>query len=99
MWLALGGSPGNPADEAVNRVTVLRLVQWELVASPVEFEVAILQPVRPGDQHLTPARGAHLVGPVSVNKLPAGGGARGRSTTDLDEHSPGICRCDLELVA
>jgi hypothetical protein len=74
MWLALGGSPGSPADEAVDRVTVLRLVQWELVAPPVELEAAILQPVRPRDQHLTPARGAHLVGPVSVDKLPAAGG-------------------------
>jgi hypothetical protein len=57
----------------VDRVAVFRLVQRELVAPPVELVAAILQPVRPRDQRLAPARGAHLVGPVSVDKLPAAG--------------------------
>jgi hypothetical protein len=55
MWLMLGCSPGDPADEAVDCVAVLRLVQWKLVALPVEFVAAILQPVWPRDQHLTAA--------------------------------------------
>ena len=74
VWLAGGGGPGGPANEAVDRVVVFRLVQRELVAAPVELVAAILQPVRPRDQHLPPARRAHLVGPVSVDKLPAAGG-------------------------
>jgi hypothetical protein len=45
----------DPADEAVDCVAVLRLVQWKLVALPVEFVAAILQPVWPRDQHLTAA--------------------------------------------
>src|SRR5262245_25222290 len=74
VWLALGGGPGRPADEAVDCIAVLRLVQRELVAPAVELVAAILKPVRPRDQYLTSARGAHLVGPVSVDKLPAAGG-------------------------
>src|SRR6516165_3154347 len=34
VWLALGGGPGGPADEAVDCIAVLRLVQRELVARP-----------------------------------------------------------------
>ena len=43
------------------------LVQRELVPPAVELVAAILKPVRPRDQYLTSARGAHLVGPVSVD--------------------------------
>lgn len=67
VWLALGGGPVGPADEAVDCIAVLRLVQRELVAPAVELVAAILKPVRPRDQYLTSARGAHLVGPVSVD--------------------------------
>jgi hypothetical protein len=48
-----------------------RLVQRELVAAPFELVAAVLQPVRPRDQHLPPARGAHLAGAVPINKVPA----------------------------
>jgi len=37
MWLTLGCGPSGPADEAVDCVAVLRLVQWELVTPPVEL--------------------------------------------------------------
>src|SRR5262245_53079039 len=47
VWLALGGGPGDPADEAVDCIAVLRLVQRELVAPAVELVAAILKPVRP----------------------------------------------------
>ncbi len=57
-------------------VAALRLVQRELVAVPLELVAAVLQPVRPRDQRLTPALGlgAHLVGVIAVDKLPSGGG-------------------------
>ena len=42
VGFALGGGPGGPADEAVDCIVVLRLVQWELVAPPVELVSAIL---------------------------------------------------------
>jgi hypothetical protein len=63
--LALGGGPIGPADEAVDCISVLRLVQRKLVAPAVELVAAILKPVRPRDQYLTSARGAHRIRPVS----------------------------------
>ena len=97
--LAGAGGPGGPADEAVDRVVVLRLAQRKLVAATVELVAAVLQPVRPRDQHLPPARGAHLVGPVPVDKVPAAGGVRAEAAADLDDHSLLIAGCDFELLA
>ena len=65
----------------------------------VEFIAAILQPVRPRDQHLTPARRAYLVGVVSVDKLPAAGGVGAKPTTNLHDHGLLISRCDRDLLA
>jgi hypothetical protein len=69
-WLARRRVPGDPADEAVDRVAAFRLVQRELVTAPVELVAAVLKPVRPRDQGLPSARGAHLVGAISVDKVP-----------------------------
>ena len=55
MWLTLDHGLGSPANEAMDRIAALRLVQWELVVPSIEVVAAILQPVRPRDQHLTPA--------------------------------------------
>ena len=52
VGFARGGGPGDPADEAVDRVAAFRLIQRELVAAPIELVTAILQP---RDQCLTPA--------------------------------------------
>ena len=78
---------------------MLRLVQWELVVPSIELVTAILQPVRPRDQHLTPARRAHLVGTVSIDKLSAAGGVGAKPTTNLDDHRPLIRGCDRYLLA
>jgi hypothetical protein len=67
VWLARGGGPGGPADEAVDCIAVLRLVERQLVALAVELVATIFKAVRPRDQYLTSARGAHLVGAVSVD--------------------------------
>jgi hypothetical protein len=82
----------------VDCVTALWLVQRELVAPSVKFVAAILQPVWPWDQHLTPARGAHLVGSVSVDKLPAAGGVGAKSSTNLDDHCLLITGRDRDLL-
>jgi hypothetical protein len=37
VWFTLGGGPWDPTNEAMDRITALRLVQWELVVSLVEF--------------------------------------------------------------
>ena len=86
MWLLLDCGPGCPADKTVDCVTALWLVQRELVALSVKFVAAILQPVWPRDQYLTPARGAHLVGSVSVDKLPPTRRIGAKSSTNLDDH-------------
>ena len=99
VWLALGGGPGGPTNETVDRVAVLRLVQWELVAKPVELIAPILQPVRPRDQHLAPARGTHLIGAISVEKLTAANRVRAKSTANLGDHSLLIFGYDRDLLA
>jgi hypothetical protein len=37
VWLALGSGPGGPTDQTVDCVAVLRLVQWELVTTPLNL--------------------------------------------------------------
>src|SRR5215472_1391807 len=98
MWLLLRCGPVCPANEAVDCVTVLWLVQRELVASSAKFVAAILQPVWPRDQYLPPARRAHLVGSVCIDKLPAVGGVGAKSATNLDDHCLLIKGSDRELL-
>ncbi len=59
--LALGDGPGRPAHEAMDRVAVVRLGEGEPVTLSVELVGAVLEPVRPRDQHLAPPGRAHLV--------------------------------------
>src|SRR6516165_9710045 len=98
MWLLLGCGPGCPANKAVDCVAALWLVQRELVAPSVKFVAAILQPVWPRDQYLTPARGAHLVGSVCVDKLPAVRGVGAKSATNLDDHCLLLTGGDRDLL-
>src|SRR5262244_3384155 len=63
VWLALGGGPVGPADEAVNCMAGPRLVHWELLPPAVELVAAILKPVRPRDQYLD-------LGPRSSSRRP-----------------------------
>src|SRR5262249_16193528 len=98
MWLLLRCGPVCPANEAVDCVTVLWLVQRELVASSAKFVAAILQPVWPRDQYLPPGRRAHLVGSVCIDKLPAVGGVGAKSATNLDDHCLLIKGSDRELL-
>src|SRR6516162_11870803 len=98
MWLLLGYGPGCPADKAVDCVAALWLVQRKLLAPSVKFVAAVLQPVWPRDQYLTPARGAHFVGLVSVEKLPAAHGVGAKSSTNLDDNCLLISGCDRDLL-
>jgi hypothetical protein len=98
MWLLFRYGPGRPADEAVDCITTLWLVQRELVAPSVKFVAAILQSIWPGDQYLTTTRGAHLVGLVSIDKLPAARSVRAKASTNPDDHSLLISSRDRDLL-
>src|SRR5260370_29417117 len=50
VWLALGGGPGCPANEAVDCIALLPPVPPELVAPAVAIAAATLQPVPPPGQ-------------------------------------------------
>ena len=52
---AVAGDPRTPADEAVDRVLLLDVVEGELVVLAVEAVAAVLNPVRPRDQNLAAA--------------------------------------------
>ena len=52
---AVAGGPRRPADEAVDRVLLLDVVEGELVVLAVEAVAAVLNPVRPRDQNLPAA--------------------------------------------
>ena len=67
--------------------------------APIELVATILQPVRPRDQHLTSARGAHLVSPIAVDKLTTAGGVRAEPPADLDDYSLLIPGYDLDLLS
>ena len=94
----LGSARARPTVHAAQRtrpwiaVRVLGLGQRELVAPPLELVAAVLEPVRPRDQHLPPSRGAHLVGAVSVEELPAARRVRAQPAADLDDHGPLVAR-------
>src|SRR5262245_27109586 len=97
--LACNRPPGGPADEPMDRVVALRLVEWQLVAAPVELVAAVLQSVGPRDQDLPASRCAHLIGPVAVKKLPAAGGVCAKPAANLDDDRPLTLGRDLNLLA
>src|SRR5262249_32747147 len=77
----------------------IRLVQRKLLPAAVELVAAIFKPVRPRDQDLAAAGGAHLVRPVAVDQLPAAGGVCAQSTANLDDHGALIAERDFDLLA
>jgi hypothetical protein len=97
--LALPDGPGGPANEAVDGVLLLRVVDRKLVAPSLELVAAVLHPVGPRDQHLPPAGRAHLIDPIAVDELAAGGGVRPEPAADLYDDGPLILERDLDLFA
>ena len=69
--LALADPPARPPDESVDRVPRRELVERELLLPAVELVGAVLDPVRPGDQHLPAAGGDLALRGVGVEQLPA----------------------------
>ena len=67
--------------------------------APFELVRAVLDPIRPRQQHLAPARGAHLVGSVAVEQLATACGVRAEPAADLDDDRPLVAVDELELLA
>ena len=86
--LALGHRPALPADEAVDRVAGLRLVERQLVAAPSELVRSALQPVRPRHQHLPAARRAQLGGVVARRAGRRPRPVRPQPSAHLDDDGP-----------
>ena len=68
------------------------LGQRQLVALAVELVGAVLDPVRPRDQHLPAPRMAHLLGRVAVDHVATGDGVRTDAAADLDDDRPLVLR-------
>jgi hypothetical protein len=83
----------------MDRVVALRLVEWQLMAAPIKLVAAILQSVGPWDQHLSPGRGAHLLGPVAIENLPTAGRVCAKPAANLDDYRPLVFGSDLDLLA
>ena len=95
--LALGSGPVLPADEAVDRVARLGLVERELVPAATELVGPSLEPVRPRHQHLAPAGRAHLGEPVAVEQIGVPDPVRTQPSPHLDDDGPLLVGCDLGL--
>jgi hypothetical protein len=95
----LGDVPDGPAHESVDRVTVLGLVQRQLMASSVELVGAVLDPIRPREQHLPSPRGAHLVSRVAVEELAIPRGVRTEPAAHLHHHRTLVSVGELDLFA
>jgi hypothetical protein len=69
------------------------------MARPVEFIAAVLNPVRPGEQHLPAARGAHLLGGVSVEEIAVAHGVGAESAAELGVYGALVVEPELDLLA
>ena len=97
--LVLTRAPGDPAHEAVDGVRVLRLGQWKLMPASVELVAAVLQTVRPRDEHLAATPRRHLVEAVAVDDVLAVGGIPPKPAAHLDRDHTLLGERDLELLA
>src|SRR6478672_11954559 len=95
---ALAHRPGDPAHETVDRVLGLGLVERELMPPPPELVPAVLDPVRPRDEHLAAAGSRDLVGGVAIEQVEASDRVRAQPAADLDHHDTLLARGDLDLL-
>src|SRR5579862_1120984 len=95
----LRARPISPADEAVDRVSLLGLAQRQLLADAVELVAAISDPVGPGQQVLATAAGAHLISRVTVEQVSVGRLINSQSPAHLDDDRPLPSVAQLELLA
>src|SRR5262245_60275366 len=97
--LALRDRPRDPADQAVNGVASLDLVERELVARAAELVGTVLDPVRPRNEHLPAAGARHLLDVVAAEDVLARDGVGPQPGTDLGDDNPVIPGAYLDLFA
>ena len=99
IGLAHAHRPGDPTDEAVDRVSGPGLREREVVPLAGELVGSVLQAVRPGDKHLPTAGGGHVVLAVTVDELAAARAVRTESGADLNDDDALVPRRNLDLFA
>src|SRR5262249_40418243 len=87
-----------PPDETVYCVLCLRLGERKVVPAASELVGTILDPVRPGDEHLSPPGVRHLLRSVAVDDVSAADGVGAQARADRDHHGDLVARADLDLV-
>ena len=97
--LALPHLPAEPADEAVDGIRVLRLVERKLVPAALELVASVLQPVGPRNEQLTPTPGRHLVDAVPVHDVLTVDRVRPQPSAYLDGDRALLGEHHLELLA
>ena len=97
--LPLHDRPLRPADEAMNGVPPLGLVERELEGTALELVRAVLDPVRPRREDLSAAGAAELVQPVAVEHRRIAEPVTAQTTADADDDRPLVAVRELDLLA
>src|SRR4029077_4644518 len=90
--------PGDPADEAVDRVAGLALAERQLVPRACELVGAVLDPVGPRHEQLPPPGAGHLLRSVAVQQLATAGLVGAQAGTHLRDHDAVIPGAKLDLL-
>ena len=88
--------PRRPADEPVDCVTCLGLIERKLVMATVEVVGAVLEAIRPRCEDLPSTRRADLIYVIAVDDVTAVDGVRTKSRADLGHD--GVMRPEPDLV-
>src|SRR5436305_1679005 len=99
MRLLLDCLPRLPAQEAVDRVALLRFAQIELESLTAELVGTVLQPIRPWDERRAARAVAHLVLRVGVEHFALTVCIGAHAAPHLHDHSSLLACGDLELAA
>ena len=99
IGLSLRNRPLRPADEAVDGVPPLGLVERELVGTALELVRAVLDPVRPRREELAAAGAAELVEPVAVEHRRISEPVTAQTAADTDDDHLLVAVRQLDLLA
>src|SRR5262249_37093595 len=97
--LPVGRSPCDPAHEAVDRVAGFGLGERKLVPAARELVGAVLEPARPGNEHLAPSGGSDLLFGVAVQDVAFADGVGAQTAADLDDDGALVSCANLDLLA